>query len=165
MTDGQEPTAQFANAHYSNAAMTRIDMMLDHPNQGWIAITISEEDYPLVWADVIATGDVAPYEPPSDDAAREAWRARATMTRAEFCAALRAAGVLTRAEAITAAKGDWPASFEPMLEGMSEAEADTALILWAGITTVERNHPLFEQVRQFKGMTPEDADALFGYGA
>lgn len=155
--------ASFGDARYANAEHTYIDMMLMHPIHGEIPITINEEEYPEVWADVIATGDVASFSPPSDAALREAWRRGASMSRAEFCTALRAAGILNRSEAIAAAKGDWPASFEPMLDNMTEAEADTALILWAAIQTVERNHPLFEQVREFFGITPEQADDLFEY--
>lgn len=155
--------ASFWDARYINEEQTCIDMMLMHPIHGEIPITINEDEYPEVWADVIATGDIAPYVPPSEDEKRAAWRNAVSLTRAEFCTALRAAGILNRSEAIAAAKGDWPASFEPMLDNMTEAEADAALILWAGITIIERNHPLLEAVRQFKGLSQEDVDALFGY--
>jgi len=154
--------ARFWNAVYANAEHTVIDMMLAHPVHGEIPITINEEEYPEIWADVVASYP-EPYVPPSEDERREVWRNAASLSRAEFCTALRAAGILNRSEAIAAAKGDWPASFEPMLDSMTEDEADAALILWAGITLIERRHPLLEAVRQFKGLSQEDVDALFGY--
>lgn len=153
----------FWDARFCNAEGTCIDMMVRHPAYGDIPITINAEEYPLIWAEVIEAGDIAPYVPPTEEDHRLAWRQTASLTRAEFCTKLRALNILPRAEAIAAARGDWPASFEPMLEGMSEAEQDAAMILWAAIQTVERTHPLFEKVRQFFGMTPEQADDMFDY--
>ena len=152
----------FQDAVWVNAEHTAITMTLNHPHLGWIPITITQEEYPELWELVVASSPAA-YVAPTEDDQREAWRAGALLSRAEFCTALRAAGILTRSEAIAAARGDWPASFEPMLDSMTEAEADAALILWAGITVIERSHPLLEAVRQFKGLSQEDVDALFGY--
>ena len=165
ITSGAVPLVNvvFWDAKYVNAEHTCIDMMLMHPLHGEIPITINEEDYPQLWVEVVNSGEVADYSPPTEEDKRTAFRARATLSRAEFCTALRAAGILNRSEAIAAAKGDWPASFEPMLDSMTEAEADAALILWAGITIIERTHPLLDAVRQFKGLSQEDVDALFGY--
>lgn len=165
ITSGVSPLVNpvFWDAKYINEEHTCIDMMLAHPVHGDVPITINPDDYPEVWAEVVASGDVADYAPPTDEEKREVFRARASLSRAEFCTALRAAGILNRSEAIAAAKGDWPASFEPMLDSMTEAEADAALILWAGLTIIERTHPLLEAVRQFKGLSQEDVDALFGY--
>lgn len=155
--------AAFWGAHYSDDTGTRIDMMLLHPLHGEIQITLTEADYPQLWSEVVGSGDVAPYVPPTEEERRAEFRSTAVMTRTNFCTALRSAGILNRAEAIAAAKGDWPASFEPMLEGMTEDEADAALILWAGITVIERSHPLLESVRQFKGLSQEAVDSLFGF--
>lgn len=155
--------ATFWDAKYINEDNTFIDMMIAHSVHGEIPITICEEEYPEIWSEVLASGQIAPYIAPTDAEKREAWRNTASLSRAEFCTALRSAGILNRSEAIAAAKGDWPASFEPMLDDMTEAEADAALILWAGITVIERLHPLLESVRQFKGLSQEDVDALFGY--
>lgn len=155
-------SASFRNARYVKHDGAVIDMDLDHPLHGWIPITITQDDYPELWEEVAASGPTA-YVAPTEAETRERWRQSAILTRVEFCAALMATGILSRSEAIAAAKGDWPTSFGPMLDSMAEAEADAALILWAGIATIERVHPLLEAVRHFKGLSQEDVDALFGY--
>lgn len=158
--------AAFRDARFIDADGAQIDMELDHPKHGWIPITINQEEYPALWPEVLASGPapyVAPPEP-TDAEKREAWRLTAFLSRAQFALATYRLGILPLEEAIGAGKGDWPASFTPILAAMPEGiDPGEAQILWAGITIVERLHPLFEAVRQFRGMTPEQADAMFGY--
>lgn len=129
-------------------------------------MTITEADYPELWARVVVT-DPAPYVPPvppTDAELRAAWRQTAALSRAEFCLAVYRRGILPLEEAIGAGKGDWPASFTPLLAAMPEGlDVGEVQILWAGITQVERLHPLFEAVRMFRGLTEEEADTMFGY--
>lgn len=58
-------TAEYHSARYINEDHTIIDMELNHPKHGWIPITINEEEYPLVWAEVVAN-DVTPFAPPKN---------------------------------------------------------------------------------------------------
>ena len=102
-----------------------------------------------------------PPAPKTDPELREEWRPTATLSRAEFCIALKRAGVLSAQEAKAAAKGDWPASFAAALAGV--ADADEAEILWAGVSTVERMHPLLAALQAAAGLTDEQLDALFGW--
>lgn len=98
---------------------------------------------------------------PTDAELRAAWRPGASLSRAEFCIALKRAGVLSAQEAKVAAKGDWPASFAAALAGVTDA--DEAEILWAGVGTVERTHPLLIVLQAASGLTDEQIDALFGW--
>lgn len=155
--------AAFTAARFVNAAGTLIDLEINHPKYGWIPITINEEEYPELWAEVVAINDIAPFYPPDDATLRAQWRPTAKLWRSEFCKALEKRHILPLEEAVAAAKGDWPDSFNPLLS-VIEDPAD-ALITWATAQQIERLHPLFEAVREFYHMTPEEADAMFGYVA
>lgn len=56
--------ASFRNARYINEESTRIDMELEHHTHGWVPITISKVNYPELWDEVVAKGDIAPFEQP-----------------------------------------------------------------------------------------------------
>lgn len=155
--------SNFKNPRYAIVDNTFIDMELDHPDFGWIPITISAEDYPDLWSRVTAD-HVEPFEETTEADQRAEWRKTAFLSRASFCMALRKQNILPADQAIAASKGDWPTNFTALLAAMPDGmDPDEAQIIWAGITLVERLHPLFEAVRQFHGMPEEDADALFGY--
>lgn len=151
------------NIRYAVADQSMIDLNWDHPDLGLIPITITEAEYPDLWAEAIAATP-APYVPPDPELHRIAWRQTAFLSRAAFCLALYRADILSPAEAIAAGKGDWPDSFTVLLAAMPEGiDPAEAQIIWAAVTQIERLHPLFEAVRQFHGMTPEAADDLFGW--
>lgn len=153
----------FRNPVFSAADHSTIDCEIDHPHLGWIPTTINAAEYPDLWPAVMAA-DPLPFATPDPEAQRLAWRATASLSRANFALAVYRTGILPFEEAVAAGKGDWPASFTPLLEAMPAGiDPNEAQILWSGIVIVERLHPLFEAVRQFRGMSPEDADAMFGY--
>jgi len=155
----------FRNARYINPDKSRIDMDIKHPHHGWVPITISQKEYPAVWEDVVRTNP--PILPPGQsdvsDVAIELWRKTASVSKADFCLTLMRMGILTPQEAKIAAKGDWPPTFQSFLEssgtGMS---ADEIEVFWAGVTQIERNHPLFEEIRKYANITPKQADVMFG---
>jgi len=91
----------------------------------------------------------------------EVWRGRVTLSRTDFCIALKRAGILTGAQAIQAAKGDWPVPFAAALANFPDA--DEAEIAWAGASQVDRNSPLLEPLRVAAGLTAEQLDTMFGY--
>jgi len=86
------------------------------------------------------------------------------LSREAFCVALINAGILTEAEATSAALGAWPAAFEPALDGKSLVEKLTAKNLWREVRTVPRDAPLFVDILAFyksaNGLTDAQAEAM-----
>lgn len=89
-------------------------------------------------------------------------RAEAKLSRQAFCLALFRQGMLSEADAIAAAKGDWPASLDDMLAGLSSADAAEARIVWATSTEVRRLHPLLAAIAAHMSVADETLDAMFG---
>jgi len=109
------------------------------------------------------TWDGSNFNPPSAEDRRNAWATTAHLSRGDFCAAVAAAGIVPTSEAIEAAKGNWPASFQPFLSAMSSQEQVAAQIKWAAAATVDRLDPLLGYLQQAANLTESQVDALFGY--
>lgn len=109
----------------------------------------------------VAAFEESRVEDPSEKV--QQWRATASLSRAEFCIALKRAGILPTNEAKQAAKGDWPATFANALAGFPDA--DEAEIIWAAITTVDRMHPMLLELQTFASLPDEFVDGLFGWAA
>lgn len=92
------------------------------------------------------------------------WRKGASLTRRQFCLACLQAGLLTPDDAVTAASGGWPASFDAALVGLSAMEAAAAKVEWAAVGTIWRNAPLLAVVQATAGVTDDQLDTLFGWG-
>lgn len=88
-------------------------------------------------------------------------RASARMGRKQFCLAVKAAGILSPTEAVQAAKGDLPASFQAALEAAGIDGADAAII-WATSDEIWRTDPLIEILAALPRIGAAAADALFG---
>ena len=87
-------------------------------------------------------------------------RQAARITRGKFCMACVGAGLLTEAEAIEAAKGDWPESFSNALpDGVPEYAAK---IEWASVTHVRRMNKILLGVAAAAGVTDAQLDQMFG---
>jgi len=99
----------------------------------------------------------------SQAAALQAWRASAEMSLADFCMALVFAGILSTADAITAAKGDVPPSFEPVIAAMSTEQQVAVRIRWAAMSSVERLNPLILAVAAGAGIPAVVLDQVFGW--
>ncbi len=84
--------------------------------------------------------------PPTEAEMLAAQRAVARIDRGPLCKALRAAGVLSDASAVVAAKGDWPAEFEGVLEAMAPTTRIDAQIDWADASVVRYQNPLLQSV-------------------
>lgn len=122
-------------------------------------------DFCADWPEITKGGvgwtyDGKAFAPPVVDPS--AWRATASMSRGAFCSALIDAGVLPPSEAVTASRGEWPATFAKALDGMSEVAAAKAAIEWATATTIRRNHPIIAMLAAFSKMTDAQVDTLFG---
>lgn len=92
----------------------------------------------------------------------EFFRARASLPKFEFLRQCVLAGLLTEADALSAARGDIPAAFAPVVAGWSEAERFEAELRWASLSQVDRMHPLIIAVADQAGVTIEQLDQLFG---
>lgn len=114
------------------------------------------------WNELSKLDDILPFAVDANMALIE-WRQSASLSRAEFCIALKRAGVLSAQEAKQAAKGDWPATFADALAGFPDA--DEAEIIWAAITTVDRMHPMLLALQAFASLPDEFVDGLFGWAA
>ena len=90
------------------------------------------------------------------------WRGRASLYRRDFCIALKRAGILPVAEAIAAAKGDWPTTFETALSSLTQDEQDEAQIEWASVIEIRRSHPIIAMLGVAAGLTDVQVDTLFG---
>jgi phage-related tail fiber protein len=88
-------------------------------------------------------------------------REKATLDKSVFCVRLAQLGIMTSAEAISAARGDWPTSFDGALTQLGD-DALEAQVSWATATDVSRNHPLILLLMGFKSITEETVDQLFG---
>lgn len=93
------------------------------------------------------------------------WRSNATLSRRQFCIAAYRAGLLSEADAVLAAKGEWPASFDAALVGLPANLVTEAKIEWAAVSEIRRTAPLLETVRQSAGVTEDVLDTMFGYQA
>jgi hypothetical protein len=84
------------------------------------------------------------------------------ITRRQLLIALTAAGLITEAEALAAAKtGEAPAVIDAVFGKLPKEQALAARITWATMTTVERDHPLVRAIIDAQIATAEQVDALF----
>jgi len=88
-------------------------------------------------------------------------RNRASRSKEKFILAALDAGVLTEADAEEATNG-WPSGWDDFFTGQPARARIEAKARWASATTIARNAPLIEALAAFKGLTPEQVDALFG---
>lgn len=149
----------FRNAVFN--AYGTIDCEIDHPVFGWVPFTASPDDAAGAEIYAAAEAEASPYVAPTEDETLAAWRATATATRTSFCIAAHTQGILTDAEAIAAARGDWPASLDGALAGLSAEEQVNAKITWAAAQVIRRADDLVQLVAAFLALTPEQLDALF----
>lgn len=128
---------------------------------------ISAPDAPTPWA-VFDLTERAWIDPRDDAARAEADRealaeARAVaIPRAAFCNAIADLGVVSDAEAIAGARGEWPASLGSFLDYLTPAQARDVQIDWAACVTVQRMHPFVLTLGSWLGLSEADLDALFG---
>jgi hypothetical protein len=89
------------------------------------------------------------------------WRKTAKIGRAQMCMALKRAGYISKPEAVDAARGKWPVSFNAALA--RHPDATEAKISWAGAGAegVSRMDPGFIAIKDALGLTDEQADSLF----
>ena len=126
-----------------------------------VEVTIPNDPENRHYAELIASGvEITPYAPHVQTT--EEVRASTSIDRSAFCNGLADAGVLTDAEAIAAARGEWPASFAGFLDYLTTTQRRDAQITWASCVTVQRNHEFVVSLAWWTNMTDAQVDALFG---
>lgn len=95
----------------------------------------------------------------------EAWRAQATLSRMEMALALKAAAILTHAEAMQLAGGTIPAPLATFIELLPDQQSrEFAEIATIAGQPFERASPLWSAVAAAAtGPTEAEIDALFGW--
>lgn len=91
-----------------------------------------------------------------------ALREVAAMSRQAFCLALFRAQILTEADAIAAAKGEWPTALDDLLTALPDTEAAEARIVWATSSEIRRLHPLLASIASHMGIDDATLDQIFG---
>ena len=94
-------------------------------------------------------------------------RAAATMRRTAFVARAVAMGLLPASEAIAAGRGEWPATFAPILLGMDAHDAFEAELAWASAQDFAYRDELVQGIASAiapsQGMTATELlDAFYG---
>lgn len=89
-------------------------------------------------------------------------REQAKLSRAEFLLRCVAKGILTEDEALSAASGEIPASFAPLIDDWEPAERFEAKLRWKALNEVDRNYPLIVSLAQEKGIPEVILDEMFG---
>lgn len=101
----------------------------------------------------------------AETAAREAWRQSASLSRAQFLAALIGAGVVTTPEAIAMGSGGIPAALTGAVDAMPDPPKSMLLMLMATAQQFDRLDPFLAGLGDALGWSDEQRDALFGWGA
>ena len=82
--------------------------------------------------------------PPTPEQALAERRAAARLDKTTFCLALKDLQVLPVAEAVAAARGEWPVTFDEFTASLSADAAATAMIRWAGAQTINYADPMLQ---------------------
>lgn len=90
-----------------------------------------------------------------------AWRATASLHKADFCIGLNHLGVLSKSDMKAASKGDWPSAFTAALAGLP-IDPDEAEAIWGATTTIARLHPILVALIPQSPLTDQQVDAMFG---
>ena len=126
-----------------------------------VEMTIPNDPANRHYAALIAAGvDIADYAEPT--LTIEQIRAYTAIDRAAFCNGLADAGVIKDADAIAAARGEWPASFAGFLDYLTDKQRRDAQITWASCVMVQRNHEFVVSLAWWTNLSDAQVDTLFG---
>ncbi|MGN7870962.1 hypothetical protein [Paracoccus sp. 22332] len=104
--------------------------------------------------------------PPRDPAAElAAWRASASMTRANLVIAAVTAGIIPASDAAPAARGEITPSIQALIDQLPPEQQLEAVVRWAASTVIDRTNPILTALAASMGLTDEDLDQLFGLTA
>ncbi len=121
---------------------------------------------PGTWAefDFMARQWIDPRSAADMQAALFAAREAATLDKSELLMrlAMPGVGILSPEEAIEAAQGRIPASFQPAIASLPAEAQMLARIKWAGDQIISRTNPLLILAAYAKGISDEQMDQIFG---
>lgn len=120
---------------------------------------------PAWWAEWNGQEWIDPRTPADFAAALSAARQSAQRDKSGLLMDLAMMGVLTVPEAVQAARGDIPETFEAALSSLPEESQGMARIKWAGDQVISRMNPLILMAAYAKGITDEQLDQAFGVQA
>lgn len=89
------------------------------------------------------------------------WRASAVVTKIEFINRAADAGIITNADAMIAARGEWPGAMADFLLLLNEKQKREAVVEWGQSTVVERANAFIMAMGSWLSLTEEQIDALF----
>lgn len=150
---------EFSNPVFN--AVGTIDCDINHPDFGWIPYTCSDVENPEFYAELLAAGPAA-YVPQDPAEILASARAIAFAPREDFCNRCADLGILSDAEAIAAAKGEWPAPMAYFLAYLDAKQQRDAQVAWASCATVQRTHWAVLAMVSTGVVTEEQADTLCG---
>lgn len=120
---------------------------------------------PGAWAKWNGQEWIDPRTPADFAAALQSARQSAQRDKSGLLMDLAMMGVLTVPEAVQAARGDIPETFEAALSSLPEEAQGIARIKWAGDQVISRMNPLILMAAYAKGITDEQLDQAFGVQA
>lgn len=88
-------------------------------------------------------------------------RAVAFLTKLELLTATVTSGILTPAEALVAAKGEWPGPLLDFLEMLTEEQALQVQLEWAALVQVDRMHVFILTLASWMSLPDATVDAMF----
>ena len=149
---------------WADAAHTRIDLVVDHPQFGSIPFTAAADDVEAHGRDLHARavagefGPIGAYEPPAP-------AVPAAISRRQCAAEMFARGLITGPEAVAmTATATPPALVEAMLAALPETEQTFARIDF-GAGTYARGNPLLNALMTGTGADQAEIDGFFIAGA
>lgn len=92
----------------------------------------------------------------------DARRDAARMDKADLLLALAQAGLLTPTDAVVAARGEIPPTFQPIVAQWTSAEQLAAQVKWAADAQISRNNPLIIAASEYLNIDPLVLDTIFG---
>lgn len=153
-------------AFYINGGMA---IQINEPNGNTINVTtvlLGDEGWDAAVALVAASTPVLqpdPLPPALTEAERLAQaRLRAPpLSKLQFCLGVVQFGLLTDADAIAAARGEWPSAMDGLLPLLTEAQKTEILIEWGAAREVERMNVNVLTLASWRQIPDETMDALF----
>lgn len=127
---------------------------------GEIIILPAPRDYP--WQEPDGHGGWLDVRTPHEKTvALDLARRQSKLSRIDFLIAAKNAGLISEADAESAAESRIPPSMLPLFESLSAEDQFEAKIRWKAATIIERMNPLIVQWASVLGVTDEQLDALF----
>lgn len=143
LVEGEFPADQF---RLLNGVVTEIPP----PPGPWAVFDTTTEQ----WVD--------PRTPADLEAELQARRDAAWLTKPDFLLACMGAGILTPAEAATAAQGIVPEPFQSAVDALDPMTQAYLAVIWPTATIIERMDPFIQTIAAVRGFPDALIDQLFG---